>query len=254
VPVLTLRFVAFFVFMSSDRDVTAMDDILLCLVPVLRLLKLLRRFKKFSLLFQAFVLAFEALPVLLFTLAIIILMFSSTLYLLETRESIPGFGLAVYATIISLTTVGYGDVVPGSTGGKALMCLLGIVSGLYMALPLGIVGNAFKNVWDDRDRLMLLRRLRKTLLDLELTAYDIPSLFRYFDVDKDGLLSIAEFGHLVSQMHLNMSNRRVEDLFLLLDKDGDGGIDDEEFTRSLFPAEFAVVYGPHSEGNNNGPD
>lgn len=45
-------------------------------------------------------------------------------------------------------------------------------------------------------------------------------------------------------MHLNMSKKRVEDLFLLLDKDEDGGIDDEEFTRSLFPREFAELYGP----------
>merc|ERR1712178_465374 len=142
---------------------------------------------------QAFVMAFEALPVLLFTLTTIILMFSSLLYLLEPRDNIESFGMAVYATIVTLTTVGYGDVTPETFGGRVLMCILGVASGLYMSLPLGIVGNAFKSVWDDRDRLILLRRIRKTLLDLKLSPYEIPSLFRYFDEDKDGFLSMSEF-------------------------------------------------------------
>lgn len=40
------------------------------------------------------------------------------------------------------------------------MCVLMIVSAMYMAMPLGIVGKAFGSVWDDRHRLLLMERLR----------------------------------------------------------------------------------------------
>lgn len=248
-PALTLHSVDLVLFLLTDhQDDKTLEDILLCVVPVLRSLKLLRRFQKIHLLFKAFSHAFEALPVLLFVLSIIILLFSSMLYLLEPRENIPSFGMAVYLTTVTLTTVGYGDVTPESPGGQIIMCILGVASGLYMSLPFGIVGGAFKVVWEDRDRLILLRRIRKVLLDMNLSACDIPSLFRCFDEDKDGHLSLIEFRKMVRSMNINMTDRRVGNLFLMLDLNGNGRIDDEEFTRSLFPGtDFSSIYGSESE-------
>eukprot|EP00429_Kryptoperidinium_foliaceum_P035584 CAMPEP_0176170676 /NCGR_PEP_ID=MMETSP0120_2-20121206/87376_1 /TAXON_ID=160619 /ORGANISM="Kryptoperidinium foliaceum, Strain CCMP 1326" /LENGTH=74 /DNA_ID=CAMNT_0017508485 /DNA_START=160 /DNA_END=380 /DNA_ORIENTATION=+ len=57
-------------------------------VPTCMLLKLLRHFSHFHLLLSAFWGALEALPVLLFTLLVIALFFSSLLYLVEPQDNI----------------------------------------------------------------------------------------------------------------------------------------------------------------------
>merc|ERR1719183_1085623 len=62
---------------STDSNVNDLiASTLICIVPILRLMKLLRRFQKFLLLLHAFKDAAEALPVLLFTLTGIALTFS----------------------------------------------------------------------------------------------------------------------------------------------------------------------------------
>lgn len=239
-PPLVLRIVNF----SLHRDTTenTADNILLGTVPVLRYLKLLRRFEKFHLLFKAFKLTFDALPVLLFTLTILILAFAAVFFVVEPRDNIPTLGLSWYAVTMTLTTVGYGDVYPVTAQGQAIMGLLSICSTLYLAIPVGIVGSAFSCVWNDRDRVLLFKRTRKRLREMGLAAYDIPSLFKYFDADRDGLLSITEFCHMVSQLKVNISLRRITELFRLIDTDSSGGIDDEEFISTLFPEAHAMIY------------
>merc|ERR1712232_363089 len=83
---------------------------LLCVVPVVRLLKMLRGFHQIHLLAKAFRQAFEALPVLLFTLVVITLVFSSLIYLVEPRSNIDSLPRAVWLSIVTMTTVGYGDL------------------------------------------------------------------------------------------------------------------------------------------------
>merc|ERR1711957_486967 len=64
------------------------SSVVLCCTPVLRLLRVLRRFEKFHLVLSAFNVALEALPVLLYTLSIIALGFSALIYLVEDRSNI----------------------------------------------------------------------------------------------------------------------------------------------------------------------
>merc|ERR1711974_59105 len=78
--VLVVRVFSFFIIpmISADSVESTLrrnfaDSFLFCVVPVLRLLRMLRRFEKIHLLLRAFELAFEALPVLLFTLSILVL-------------------------------------------------------------------------------------------------------------------------------------------------------------------------------------
>mmetsp|Transcript_25999 Transcript_25999/g.41258 ORF Transcript_25999/g.41258 Transcript_25999/m.41258 type:complete len:646 (+) Transcript_25999:70-2007(+) len=239
-PPLLLRIVNFS--LNRDTNENTTDNILLGVVPVLRYLKLLRRFEKFHLLFKAFKLTFDALPVLLFTMTILILGFAALFFVVEPRDNIPTLGLSLYAVTMTLTTVGYGDVYPVTAPGQATMGLLSICSTLYLAIPVGIVGSAFSCVWNDRDRVLLFKRIRKRLREMGLAAIDIPSLFKHFDADRDGLLSISEFCHMVSQLKVNISLRRITQLFRLIDTDGSGGIDDEEFISTLFPEAHALIY------------
>jgi len=207
---------------------------LLCIVPILRLLKLLRRFEKFLLLLHAFEVALEALPVLLFTGCIIMLAASSLIFFCEPNSNVDSLPRAMWFVMVTMSTVGYGDISPKSTAGSIATAVLFITSALYMAIPLGIVGNAFNRVWEDRDRLLLLRRTRKRLAQWGYTAMDIMNFFTAFSTHGGGVLTLDDFGRMIEEMSLGLTERRINDLFELFDDDGSGTIEPEEFVAILY--------------------
>jgi len=219
---------------------------LIYVVPIVRILKTLRMFKKFHLLLSAFVLALEALPVLLFTLVVILLIFSSLVYLLEPRSNIESLPKAMYFTIITMTTVGYGDIVPTTSGGHIVVSLCTVAGVLYMAMPIGIIGSAFTETWKARDRILLIKRTRENLFQWGYSAEDIPSLFQAFDLDGDGDLCLSEFRKMMRRMRVGLRDERIIELFQSIDSTGGGTIDAQEFMRMLFPAAFHARY----EGGN----
>jgi len=214
----------------------------LCVVPVLRLLKTLRRFQTFQLLLNAFMSVLEALPVLLFTLLVLTLVFSSCIYLVEPRNNIPTYPAAMWLTIVTMTTVGYGDVTPSSTAGSLVVAVLVITSCLYMAMPLGIIGCAFTDAWNDRNKILLMHRTRDRLLQFGYTAADIKSLIMVFDKDGDGKLSLEDFKNFIMRLNLGFKDDHIVELFQVLDEDKGGSVDDEEIVRALFPGSYAALY------------
>jgi hypothetical protein len=218
-------------------------QLLLTIVPILRMLKLLRRFQKFLLLQTAFADVAEALPVLLYTLATIALSFSGVIYLVEPRSNIGSLPEAMWLTIVTMMTVGYGDKVPESGVGSCVVSVLIICSALYMAMPLGIVGAAFTNVWKKRDAILLVKRTRDQMQQRGYTAIDIPCLFKIFDSDGDGFLSRSEFKKMIESMSISLPPDRVLALFDTFDSDGGGYIDALEFIRQVFPKAFQDIYG-----------
>lgn len=227
---------------SLDSLRGTMYTFLACALPVLRLLKLLRRFETFHLLYTAFRYSIEVLPVLLFTLAIIVLGFSSLIYAVEPRSNVGSLSEALWLTIVTVGTVGYGDVVPDTQAGRILVACLITVSALYMAMPIGIVGNTFSQVWGDRDRLLLAHRTRRRFMSIGYTARDIPAMFIHFDHDADGVLSFQEFSMMMHELQLEMSTARLVRLFNSFDVDNTGGITDQQFVYTLFPAAHAEIY------------
>eukprot|EP00928_Gymnodinium_smaydae_P083213 TRINITY_DN66464_c0_g1_i1.p1 TRINITY_DN66464_c0_g1~~TRINITY_DN66464_c0_g1_i1.p1 ORF type:complete len:690 (+),score=90.26 TRINITY_DN66464_c0_g1_i1:56-2125(+) len=220
------------------------DAYFLCGVPVLRLFRILRRFEKFRLLTDAFKLSLEALPVLLFTYSLIALSFFAAIFLAEPRDNIRSLDEAIWMTIVTMTTVGYGDVVPVSVAGRVIISVVVVSSALFMAIPLGIIGNAFSHVWDQRDQILLITRTRERLSHAGVEAIDIPDLFQLFDVDQDGVLSFEEFNKMLQEMSIGLSPERALDLFCIFDKDDSGAIDDQEFVRGVFPGQiYEMIYG-----------
>ncbi|CAE8667339.1 unnamed protein product [Polarella glacialis] len=243
-------------------DEAAMNEnywlmILICSIPILRLLKLLRRFESFRLFLQAFRLAIEAMPVLIYNLVVLVLFFSSIIYIAEPKGGIDGidsFPRALWFTIVTVGTVGYGDVTPQSSAGTVAAAMLIVVSALYMAIPLGIVGKAFGSVWDDRDRLLLMHRTRVRFLSGGYRAPDIPEMFFSFDVNQNGSLCLPEFVNMMRQMEIDVSGGRVLQLFKAFDEDGSGDIDDQEFVRTLFPNAYAEIYGFDADDEDGAAD
>eukprot|EP00929_Paragymnodinium_shiwhaense_P069129 TRINITY_DN34869_c0_g1_i1.p1 TRINITY_DN34869_c0_g1~~TRINITY_DN34869_c0_g1_i1.p1 ORF type:complete len:681 (-),score=191.58 TRINITY_DN34869_c0_g1_i1:207-2249(-) len=247
---LVVRLVAYGFMEEPENDATFTLSFQ-CFVPIFRLLKMLRRFEKFNLLISAFTIAFEALPVMLYTLLAIMLIFSSIIFIVEPRDNIESLSHSMWLTLVTMTTVGYGDVTPQEPSGKVVVAALVVVSALYMAIPLGIVGSAFSNVWEDRDRLLLVQRTRQRLLQRGYKAKDIPTFFQVYatsmEMDPYGdpdavFLDIADFRRMINEMRIGLSEERIVQLFQLFDDDGSGTVEPEEFVRVLFPRAHYDIY------------
>lgn len=219
---------------------------LLFVIPIIRLLKMLRHFEQFHLLLGAFKLSFEALPVLLYMLLMITLVGATCIYIVEPRDNISSWPVAIWLSIVTMTTVGYGDVTPVSSAGSTFVAVLVVISVLFMAMPLGIIGSTFNQVWQDRDRIILMQRTRERLTQWGYSARDFPVLFKLVDENGDGVMDVDEFRLLIRHMKIGLADERVVQLFDLFDDQGKGLIDLKDFARALFPGTQVEVFEPIS--------
>jgi len=88
----------------------------------------------------------EELIVIVFTLGVVLVVVSGLMYLAE-RNAQPDKFSSIPATmwwgIITLTTIGYGDMVPITPAGKILGAFISILGVGLFALPAGLLGSAF---------------------------------------------------------------------------------------------------------------
>jgi voltage-gated potassium channel len=132
------------------------------LIRLLRLLRILRlaRLGRFSTALQNLG---EAVALRRFELAmsagvaVLLLVFSSTLlYLFEGPEQPDTFGSiprAAWWSVVTLTTVGYGDVYPVTTMGRLFAAVTAVAGIGLIAMPTGILASAFSDVLQRRRRL-----------------------------------------------------------------------------------------------------
>mmetsp|Transcript_75679 Transcript_75679/g.221878 ORF Transcript_75679/g.221878 Transcript_75679/m.221878 type:complete len:643 (+) Transcript_75679:75-2003(+) len=229
---------------STENDARSWEYVVLIgFVPAMRLLKTWRRFQQVHLLAKAFKLAFEALPVMLFIYVVVWLFFTAAIFVAEEQNNIETLGQAMWLTFCSMTASIFGDLYPKSDAGRIIISALVMISILYMAIPIGIIGTCFSEVWANRDQILLVERMRRVFKQNGFTAKDIPHLFSYFDVDNSGMLNWSEFKDMASILKLGLSEDRLLSLFQMFDDDGSGGIDDQEFCRTIFPEAHPLLYG-----------
>lgn len=75
---------------------------------------------------------------------------------------------------------------------------------------------------------MLVRKMRDADSKEELKA-----AFRYFDRDGNGFISAAELREVMVSIGMDLSAREMDDIIAEADRDGDGEIDLDEFTRYM---------------------
>ena len=109
-------------------------------IRVFRILKLANHLREARLLGQALHASKRKIQVFMLSVAILVVILGSLMYLIEGEEhgysSIPK---AMYWAIVTLTTVGYGDISPKTPMGQALASIVMVLGYAIIAVPTGIV-------------------------------------------------------------------------------------------------------------------
>jgi hypothetical protein len=212
------------------------------IVPILRFLKYLRHFETFHLLLNAFLSAATVMPILLFALFLITSSFAVTIYYVEPRSNIPSLPLALYFTICTISTVGYGDFAPKTPSGRVCASLLAVLGPMYMAMPIGIIGTTFSRVWEDRHRLFILQRMRKCVTNAGYSPKELKHVFELLDQNGDGSLDYSEFIAWLDVMDVDVKGDFARVVFESFDADNEGSIEFDEFLRGLFPQTHTHIH------------
>lgn len=111
------------------------------LLRVFRIFKLTRYLDASGALSKAMWASRTKITVFLATIMIVVVIMGSAMYFLESGEN-SGFAnipISIYWAIVTLTTVGYGDIAPVTHAGQFLSAVLMIMGYAIIAVPTGIV-------------------------------------------------------------------------------------------------------------------
>ncbi|MDP3936590.1 MAG: ion transporter [Deltaproteobacteria bacterium] len=113
---------------------------ILRILRIFRVLKLITYLGEAQVLMRALRASRRKIVVFLFTVMTLVVLMGSLMYLIEGEEhgftSIP---LSIYWAIVTLTTVGYGDISPETPLGQAFAVVIMIIGYAIIAVPTGIV-------------------------------------------------------------------------------------------------------------------
>ena len=167
------------------------------ILRLFRILKLTRYFASLRILLVVINKEKGSFQAVVFILIIMIVTASSGIYLVENHaqpqefESIPK---AMWWAVVTLTTVGYGDVTPVTNAGKILGALITILGVGLAALPAGILATGLANELAQR-REELEQHFREQLIDSDFDLIQnqmmIDKIRRELGLDKEQAQSIV---------------------------------------------------------------
>lgn len=119
------------------------------LLRILRLLKLLRYLRAMRIFFSSMLDIFDVVFVVLATIIIIVLVSGNVIHMLEP-QTFPNAYIGCWWAIVTMTTVGYGDIVPVTIAGKLAASVLMLTGITTFALLTGTVSIKLAELLNDR--------------------------------------------------------------------------------------------------------
>ncbi len=137
----------------------------------------------------------EAIMAALVVLLILLVMSATGIYILENELQPETFGSipsSMWWAIVTLTTVGYGDVVPLTAMGRVFGGLIGLLGIGMIALPAAILASGFvENIHDRKEKYNIRaeRALRDGVLD-EQERWELEELRKELGLESDEALQL----------------------------------------------------------------
>ena len=126
------------IFLPASRYLSVIR--ILRVLRIFRILKLMLYISEANLLMKAIISSKRKIVVFLFSLMTLVTILGSLMYLIEGEAngftSIPR---SIYWAIVTVTTVGYGDISPQTVLGQALASIVMIIGYATIAIPTGII-------------------------------------------------------------------------------------------------------------------
>ncbi|MGY8857354.1 MAG: ion transporter [Pseudomonadales bacterium] len=184
------------------------------ILRLFRILKLTRYFASMRILLVVISKERGSFQAVIFILIIMIVTASSGIYLVENHaqpdefESIPK---AMWWAVVTLTTVGYGDVTPITNAGKILGAIITILGVGLAALPAGILATGLANELAQR-REELEQHFREQLIDSDFDLVQnqmmIDKIRRELGLDKEQAQNIVL--QVLREQELERREKEVE--------------------------------------------
>ncbi|MGC9341575.1 MAG: ion transporter [Bacteroidales bacterium] len=123
------------------------------LLRVFRILKLTRYTNEGAIILQALRASRAKISVFIFGITMIIIVIGTLMYLIEGADSgFTSIPAGIYWAIVTLTTVGYGDITPMTSFGKFVSAIVMILGYAIIAVPTGIVTTELAQTYKKRQR------------------------------------------------------------------------------------------------------
>ena len=133
------------IFIPASRYLSVIR--ILRVLRIFRILKLMMYIGEANLLLKAIAASKRKIVVFLFSVLVLASIFGSIMYLIEGETngftSIPR---SIYWAIVTITTVGYGDISPQTEVGQALAAIIMIFGYATIAIPTGIISSEYTTI------------------------------------------------------------------------------------------------------------
>ncbi|MBE2893925.1 ion transporter [Spirabiliibacterium falconis] len=153
---------------------------LLRIFRLVRILKLSRYFTAMQLLLKVIAREKRSFQAVLMILLVLIVISASAIYVVEHSVQPQAFGSipkSMWWAVVTLTTVGYGDVTPITPLGKFLGAMITILGIGVAALPAGILASGFASELNQR-RQRMEQKFRQSLMDESSLVLDEQKIKR----------------------------------------------------------------------------
>lgn len=93
--------------------------------------------------------------------------YASCFYIAEDKNDVKSIPGGWYWAVVTMTTVGYGDISPKTSFGRFVACLCAITGVLLFALTLPIFANHFLSLYQHADTKLAFKEIRETRSEVE---------------------------------------------------------------------------------------
>lgn len=144
---------------------------ILRLARIFRVLKVPSAAKNLALVAKGMQQSKTGLILLVYLVCIFMVVMSSVMYMIEgpavlgSASAFPDIPSTFWFTIVTMTSVGYGDIYPATSIGHFVGCIIMLSGILTLAVPITLIGNKFHTVWIEEKQ---KERKQKMMLDMQL--------------------------------------------------------------------------------------